>query len=333
VWSNRGLRIDFGLLSCYNACVMKPILITLLAVAGVAVAAPLPFYIVPGAGMCAHENPLVMPDAPALTTAEQRVQKEKLRYEQGLSDAGGYLDARLEYLHRLTPLLYGEKTQLLHKGRLFKAARDKCKFVEARHKLGLVGDRELHTAQLADAWLRARQIRSADRDVCLDKLNRAEELLAKLAQLVADGVKSGVADRADVLLVAAAAGELKLARKSWFAKDCAEQLADLQSTYDQLAKLMTAREREDLCEADAAVSAREAARIFRREVVLRKGELTPEYVEALQERCAIMAAMAPVLQSIAQKDSMARWDAGRAPRWLEREQAKLQAARKKLQHP
>ena len=65
------LRIDFGLLSCYNACVMKPILITLLAVAGVAVAAPLPFYIVPGAGMCAHENPLVMPDAPALTTAEQ----------------------------------------------------------------------------------------------------------------------------------------------------------------------------------------------------------------------------------------------------------------------
>ncbi len=327
------LRIDFGGLSCYNACAMKLTVITLLAAAGVAVAAPLPFYIVPGAGMSAHENPLVMPDAPALTTAEQRVEMEKLRYEQGLSDAVGYLDARLEYLHKLTPLLYGEKTQLIHKGRLFKAARDKCKFVEARHKLGLVGDWELHTAQLADAWLRARQIRSADRDVCLDKLNRAEELLAKLAQLVADGVKSGVADQADVLLVAAATGELKLARKSWFARDCAEQLADLQSTYDQLAALMTAREREGFCEADAAISAREAARIFRREVVLRKGELTLEYVEALQERCSIMAAMAPVLQSIAQKDSMARWDAGHAPRWLEREQAKLQSARKKLQQP
>ena len=327
------LRIDFGGLSCYNARVMNPTVITLLAAAGVAVAAPLPFYIVPGAGMCAHENPLVMPDAPALTAAEQRVEMEKLRYEQGLSDAVGYLDARLEYLHRLTPLLYGEKTQLIHKGRLFKAARDKCKFVEARHKLGLVGDWELLTAQLADAWLRARQIRSADGDVCLDKLNRAEELLAKLAQLVADGVKSGVADQADVLLVAASTGELKLARKSWFARDYAEQLADLQSTYDQLAALMTAREREGFCEADAAISAREAARIFRREVVLRTGELTPEYVEALQERCSIMAAMAPVLQNIAQKDNMARWDAGHAPRWLEREQAKLQSARKNLQYP
>lgn len=312
---------------------LKTILITLIVTAGVAVAAPLPFYIVPGAGMYAHKNPLVMPDASALVTAEQRLEMESRRYEQGLSDAAGYLDAQLDYLHMLTPLLYGEKTQLIHKGRLFKAARDKRKFVEARHKLGLVGDKELYTAQLADSWLRARQIRSADRDVCLGQLNRAEEILTKLAQLVADGVSSGVADRADVLLVAAAAGELKLARACWFAQDCDVQLSDLQGTYDQLAELMSAREREGLCEAETAASAREAARIFRREVILRKGEVTPEYVAALQERCEMIAAMAPVLQTIARKDRMARWDAGHAPRWLEREQLKLQTAREKLQHP
>mgnify|MGYP003300976362 CR=1 FL=1 len=309
---------------------VKTILITLFATVGVAVAAPLPFYIVPGTGMCAHENPLVMPDAPALTTAEQRLEMEKRRSEQGLSDVAGYLDAQLDYLHMLTPLMYGEKSQLMHKGRLFKAARDKRKFVEARHKLGLVGNRELYTAQLADAWLRAREIRSADADVCLDQLKRAEESLTKLAQLVADGVKSGVADRADELLVDAAAGELKLARACWFAGTCDELLSDLLDTYDQLAELMTARERNGLCEADAAASAQEAARIFRREIVLRKGEVTPEYIAALQERCEIIAAMGPVLQEIARNNQWARWDALFAPRWLEREQTKLESARRML---
>lgn len=311
---------------------LKTILFTLITTVGVAVAAPLPFYIVPGAGMYAHKNPLVMPDAAALATAQQQLEMEKIRYEQGLSDAAGYLDAQLEYLHMLTPILCGEKTQLMHKGRLFKAARDKRKFVEARHKLGLVGDKELYTAQLADAWLRARQIRSADRDVCRDQLKRAEESLTKLAHLVADGVKSGVADRADELLVAAAAGELKLALACWFAGDCDELLSDLLGTYDQLAELMTARERNGLCEADAAASAREAARIFRREMVLRKGEVTAEYVAALQERCEFFAALVPVLQEIARNDKTAGWDARFAPRWLEREQTKLKSARNQLQN-
>lgn len=301
-----------------------------LATVATCLSAPLEFYIVPGAGIKPHENPLVMPDAQALAAAEQKMLQEKNRYEQGLSDVVEYLDARLDYLHMLTPLLFGEKSQLMHKGRLFKAARDKRKVVEARHKLGAAGDKELYIAQLDDAWLRARQIRSADADVCLDQMKRAENILAKLEEMVDAGVKSGVADKAEQLLVAAAAGELKLARSSWFARDCDELLTSLQGVYDRLAELMTARERAGLCEPDAAASAREAARIFRREVVLRKDEVTPELVAALQERCEIIAAMEPLLQQIARKDRWAIWDAGHAARWLEREQVKLQAARKKL---
>ena len=101
--------------------------------------------------------------------------------------------------------------------------------------------------------------------------------------------------------------------------------------YDRLAELMTARERNGFCEADAAESASEAARIVRRELALRQPEPTPEKVAALEERCEIIAAMIPILPELAKKDRWLRFDADVAPRWLERERQKLDTAREKLQ--
>lgn len=315
----------------YSTSMKMTALAILLSLLGAAVAAPLEFYIMPGTGISPYETPMVMPDAQALAAAEQAVEQQKQRCEMGIAHTGDVLDAQLDLLYMQAPLIHGEKSHLLHKGKMFKVARERRRWMEARHKKGLCSDWELYRAQLADAWLRGRQLSSADADVSMAQLKRAGDFLVKLANLVENQKLNGQAGKDDELLVAVAICEVKLAQ-SWRNPEAREKLrAELLAGYDSLAELMTTRERNGFCETDAAESAREAARIVRRELALRQPEPTPEKVAALEERCEIIAAMIPILPELAKKDRWLRFDADVAPRWLERERQKLDTAREKLQ--
>lgn len=302
-----------------------------------AAAAPLSFYIEPGTGLVAWHTPPVMPDAAALAAAEASAGQAQKRYEQGLADALSCEEAQLVYLQAQTPLIHGEKSHLMHRGRLFKAARQKRQIIEKRHQMGMVGDKELHSARLDDAWLRARQIQSADPDVYADQLKRAAQALDALETIQKQAAEGGVADAAEMLLIEAARGELTLADRSLPYSRAGAQRAALQKVYDELAALMTAREKNGFCEPDAAASAREAARIFRRECVLLSKEVTPEAVAALEEYCAIYAAIIPLLPQLVEKASKEdkRWlqsDLYFAPRWLESLKLELESMRRKLQN-
>jgi hypothetical protein len=107
-------------------------------------------------------------------------------------------------------------------------------------------------------------------------------------------------------------------------------LRELQQTYDALAELMTAREKQGFCEADAAESAREAARLFRREVCLEAKDNSPERVAALKECCDTFESLIPLIQQKSERVKNLGFDAKHASRHLERMRGDYAAACKML---
>jgi hypothetical protein len=218
---------------------------------------------------------------------------------------------------------------------LFSAARKIRNIVEKMHGNKLVSDERLYTVRLDDAWTRVLSLAGGrDADVTADKLKWAAELLGKLETLMIAGVESGQRDRAELLLVKAAQGEVKLAANRWNAGVRAATLRELQQTYGTLAELMTAREKQGLCEADAAESAREAARLFRREVCLESKDNSPERVAALKERCDVFESLIPLIEQRAgggtKQGRFLSYEAKYASRHLERLRQHHESACKKL---
>ena len=276
---------------------MNRILLMVISCLGVAVAAPLQFYIAPAEGLATWDAPLVRVDAAALAAAEQAAEQAERNYQQGLGTALESAEARLALIRLQRPLYWSEVAAKIQRCELFSAARKIRNIVEKMHGNKLVSDERLYTARLDDAWTRVLSLAGGrDADVTADKLKWAAELLGKLETLMIAGVESGQRDRAELLLVKAAQGEVKLAANRWNAGVRAATLRELQQTYDTLAELMTAREKQGLCEPDAAESAREAARLFRREVCLESKDDSPERVAALKERCDVFESLIPLIE-------------------------------------
>lgn len=315
---------------------VKKSLCLILMALGLVEAEPLTFYIEPGTGLASWNTPLVKMDAVAVRDARGRMVQAQTRYEQGLGDALSCLKARLEYLELVAPLVQGEKAHLMHRGELFKTARQIRQVVESRHQAGGASNEELYKAQLDDAWFRARQIHSAAPDVYIDQLKRAGEALGKLSRYVQQQKTAGMADRVAELLVEAAQGELRLAEKNRAFIRETQPVEDVQKIYDELAELMTAREQNGMCEADAAASAREAARIFRREFVLQSREVSAEAVAARQECCEIYESLIPLIPGLLENASKEEtfWlkaEVQWAPCYLEYMQRKLREMQSELQ--
>ena len=116
----------------YSTSMKMTALAILLSMLGAAEAAPLEFYIMPGTGISPYETPMVMPDAQALAAAEQAVEQQKQRCEMGIAHTGDVLDAQLDLLYMQAPLIHGEKSHLLHKGKMFKVARERRRWMTAR---------------------------------------------------------------------------------------------------------------------------------------------------------------------------------------------------------
>ncbi len=309
---------------------IKGAILLFVASIGVAVAAPLRFYVVPGSGFAMHQPPLWVPDAAALAAAEQRAEQAGRDYAQGLGSALECAEAQLEQVRMQEPLWQVEVSTKIHRSKMFAAARQKLSLVEKMHENGLLSDEELYKARFDDAWLRARHLAGGrDPGVYEDKLKTAALVLEMLESLVNERMSAGHYDLADVLLVQAAQGEVKLALNRWQAADCVAALASLEQTYDQLAKLMTTREKEGLCEAEAAASAREAVRLFRCHADLEAAVDSPERVAALKDRYDTFAVLVPLILQRAEKRSS---DASVAPRQLERMRQAYESTQKKLQN-
>ena len=283
---------DSPLLLVYDAGMLKSTLIALLAGFGVALAAPLKFYIVPGTGVSPWSNPLVMPDIAALAAAEEAADKAPERYKQGLASYRDILETKLTWLRMLEPLVRDEKGHFLHKLDLFEAAREKRKLVEKLYNAGATGELDLREAQLVDDWLRARSLVSRDWDVCQSKLQSAEARAIQVEKLVHQGYTQGLNDRADCLLAAAAVAEVQLAQYWKKSAPPQEALERAEKVYEELSRLMAARKLNSLEEEDAAASAEEALRMFRSEVN------KPATAADLQAERAMLQAMSPVIEAL-----------------------------------
>lgn len=298
---------------------------------GVADAAPLRFYIRPSEGLAPWKTPLVRVDAAALAAAEVAAGQAEQNYQQGLGTALESAEARLALVRLQRPLRWSEVSAKMQRCELFNAARKVRNIVEKQHENKLVSDEVLYRARLDDAWMRVLSLAGGRApDVYDDKLKWAAELLGKLETLMIAGVESGQRDRAELLLVKAAQGEVKLAANRWNAGVRAATLRELQQTYDTLAELMTAREKQGLCEADAAESAREAARLFRREVCLESKDNSPERVAALRECYDVFESLIPLIQQKAENERKLVYDAKYAQQHLERMQRNYKTASKEL---
>lgn len=314
---------------------MKRILLMVISCFGVAGAAPLQFYIAPAEGIATWEAPLVRVDAAALAAAEQAAERAERNYQQGLGTALESAEAQLALLRLQRPLRWSEVGAKMQRCELFSAARKVRRIVEKLHGNKLVSDAALYQAQLDDAWTRVLSLAGGrDAEVTADKLKWAAELLEKLEEIALAGVGTGQYDQADVLLVKAARGEVKLAACARYAESRPAALRELQETYDALAELMTARERQGLCEADAAESARAAARLFRREACLESRDDSPEQVAALKERCDVFESLIPLIQQRAESGTkrgrLMSYEAKYASRHLERLRQHHESACKKL---
>lgn len=271
---------------------LKSAQFALLAVVGMAVAAPMKFYVVPASGLgMSGPAPLVMPDAAALREAECGAESALERYRQGLAGYREYCEARLRCLYMLEPLKREEDAMFRHRDAMSGAAREQCALLEALHQNGLAGDVELHAARLEAAWLEARSQEGRNEKAYLEKLEHAAKHADMLVQSVEQGLAAGQNCRADYLLATAAAGEVLLKRNPEHYHSTAKQV---QKSYDSLAELLSARAAEGLAEPDAAGAAAEAARIFRRETrEMERSSPTPpnlllEYGDILRAMCAIL---------------------------------------------
>ena len=98
---------------------------------------------------------------------------------------------------------------------------------------------------------------------------------------------------------------------------------------------MTAREKQGLCEADAAESARAAARLFRREACLSFKDDSPERVAALKERCDVFESLIPLIEQRAEarkkQGRFLNYEAKYARRHLERMRQDYASACRKLE--
>ena len=276
----------------YHTNMLKSTLFALLAGLGFASAAPLNFYIVPGTGVSPWSNPLVTPDVGALSAAEEAVDKAPERYKQGLASYRDILETKLTWLRMLEPLVRDEKGHFLHKLALFEAAREKRNLVEKLYRAGATGKLDLRTAQLDDDWLRARSLASRDWDVCLSKLQSAATRADEVEELVQQGREQWLNDQADCLLAAAAVAEVQLALYWKKSAPPREALERAEKVYEELARLMEARKANNLCEADAAVSAAEALRMFRAEMN------KPASAADLQAERMMLQAMSPVIEAL-----------------------------------
>lgn len=320
----------------YNAGMLKEMFISLAVCFGVACAEPLSFYITPGEGITTWKAPLVRIDAAALDAAEQTAELAAKKYQQGLGTALDCAAAQLALVRLQRPLMWSEVSAKMQRLELFEAARKVRDIVEKLHENQFASDETLYKAQLDDAWMRVLSLAGGRAlDVYQEKLKLAEALLGKLELLIADGVRAGQNDKADVLLVKAAQGEVKLASCSRSDDTRAVALLELQQTYDVLAELMTAREKQGLCAGDAAESAREAARVFRREVNLQSEDNSPGRVAALKEYCDIFESLIPLIQQKAEcgtkQGRLLRYDAKYARHHLERLRQDYESACEKLQ--
>ena len=276
----------------YDADMLKSTLFALLAGFGVALAAPLKFYIVPGTGVSPWSNPLVLPDLEALSAAEEAADKAPERYKQGLASYRDILETKLTWLRMLEPLVRDEKGHFLHKLALFEAAREKRKLVEKLYRAGATGELDLRTAQLDDDWLRARSLVSRDWDVCQSKLQSAATRADEVEKLVQQGREQGLNDQTDSLLAAAAVAEVQLALYWKKSAPPREALERAEKVYEEMARLMEARKANNLCEADAAASAAEALRMFRAEMN------KPASAADLQAERMMLQAMSPVIEAL-----------------------------------
>ncbi|MEE1265598.1 MAG: hypothetical protein UHH87_04850, partial [Akkermansia sp.] len=231
---------------------MNRILLMVISCFGVAGAAPLQFYIAPAEGLATWDAPLVRVDAAALAAAEQSAERAERDYQQGLGTALESAEAQLALVRLQRPLRWSEVGAKMQRCELFSAARKVRRIVEKLHGDKLVSDAALYQAQLDDAWTRVLSLAGGrDADVTADKLKWAAELLVNLEKLILAGMENGQRDRAELLLVKAAQGEVKLAANRRNAGVRAATLREQQETYDALAELMTAREKQGLCEPDA----------------------------------------------------------------------------------
>lgn len=296
-----------------------------------AYAAPLRFYIRPSEGLATWKVPLVKVDAAELSAAERAAEQAEQNYQQGLGTALECAEARLTLVRLQRPLWWSEVSAKIQRCELFNAARKIRNIIEKQHEEQLVSDERLYRARLDDAWMRVLSLAGGRApDVYDDKLKWAAELLEKLETLVLDGVDKGQYDQVDVLLVQAAQGEVKIASNRWNAGARSTALRELQQTYDALAELMAAREKQGFCEADAAESAREAARLFRREVCLEAKDNSPERVAALKECCDTFESLIPLIQQKSERVKNLGYDAKHASRHLERMRGDYAAACKML---
>ena len=270
----------------------KSVIFALFCSLGMTVAAPLKFHVVPASGLAMWGSPLVMPDADALQEAELAADKALERYRQGLAGYREYCEARLKFLYLLEPLKREENAMRLHRAAMFEAASDKCALLESLYQNDLASDSELHAARLEAAWLWAHCLEGLNEKEYGEKLEHAAKHADMLVKCVEQGLAAGQNSRADYLLATAAAGEIRRKRNP---ESYSGTLKQVQKTYDELAGLMTARAAEGMAEQDAAGSAAEAARMFRRESeeMLRSCPAPPEL---LHEYCGILRAMCAILK-------------------------------------